>query len=213
GEPLRAHPPAAAVGFVADAEEVDLPRLVASVAPALLGERRIGRRGDVLDPLHRLARRTGADEIGRAACRGGAWVSEAALIQAEDGIRDFHVTGVQTCALPISANHSARIRPPQPLGSLPMPRKSIFHGSSRPLRRRSWASVELVGEVMYSTHCIASRGVPVPTLTLRKVLAPTSSANSKNSWVPKALCSSLLPHQRLSVTGRDSRGPMPVRQS
>src|SRR5690606_21557998 len=80
-----------------------------------------------------------------------------------------------------SANHSARIRPPQPLGSLPMPRKSIFHGSSRPLRRRSWASVELVGEVMYSTHCIASRGVPVPTLTLRKVLAPTSSANSKNS--------------------------------
>src|SRR5690606_40908274 len=24
------------------------------------------------------------------------------IIQAEDGIRDFHVTGVQTCALPIS---------------------------------------------------------------------------------------------------------------
>src|SRR5690606_41093054 len=24
------------------------------------------------------------------------------LVQAEDGIRDFHVTGVQTCALPIS---------------------------------------------------------------------------------------------------------------
>src|SRR5690606_41032214 len=24
------------------------------------------------------------------------------VIQAEDGIRDFHVTGVQTCALPIS---------------------------------------------------------------------------------------------------------------
>src|SRR5690606_40817196 len=29
------------------------------------------------------------------------------FFQAEDGIRDFHVTGVQTCALPISApNHS-----------------------------------------------------------------------------------------------------------
>src|SRR5690606_40499761 len=26
------------------------------------------------------------------------------FFQAEDGIRDFHVTGVQTCALPISAN-------------------------------------------------------------------------------------------------------------
>src|SRR5690606_41065843 len=37
------------------------------------------------------------------------------FFQAEDGIRDFHVTGVQTCALPISAvcvstitNRSAR---------------------------------------------------------------------------------------------------------
>src|SRR5690606_40141401 len=26
--------------------------------------------------------------------------------QAEDGIRDFHVTGVQTCALPISNGHT-----------------------------------------------------------------------------------------------------------
>src|SRR5690606_39535937 len=26
------------------------------------------------------------------------------FFQAEDGIRDFHVTGVQTCALPISGN-------------------------------------------------------------------------------------------------------------
>src|SRR5436309_7096819 len=32
------------------------------------------------------------------------WLQLASLffIQAEDGIRDFHVTGVQTCALPIS---------------------------------------------------------------------------------------------------------------
>src|SRR5690606_40369968 len=27
------------------------------------------------------------------------------FFQAEDGIRDFHVTGVQTCALPISRPH------------------------------------------------------------------------------------------------------------
>src|SRR5690606_40481352 len=27
------------------------------------------------------------------------------FFQAEDGIRDFHVTGVQTCALPISRHH------------------------------------------------------------------------------------------------------------
>src|SRR5690606_39403322 len=30
-------------------------------------------------------------------------VSFVFFFQAEDGIRDFHVTGVQTCALPISA--------------------------------------------------------------------------------------------------------------
>src|SRR5690606_39811478 len=29
------------------------------------------------------------------------------FFQAEDGIRDFHVTGVQTCALPISASGAA----------------------------------------------------------------------------------------------------------
>src|SRR5690606_40822108 len=29
--------------------------------------------------------------------------------QAEDGIRDFHVTGVQTCALPISVRTVARV--------------------------------------------------------------------------------------------------------
>src|SRR5690606_40676380 len=28
------------------------------------------------------------------------------FFQAEDGIRDFHVTGVQTCALPILAGHA-----------------------------------------------------------------------------------------------------------
>src|SRR5690606_40321988 len=30
------------------------------------------------------------------------------FFQAEDGIRDFHVTGVQTCALPICAGPRAR---------------------------------------------------------------------------------------------------------
>src|SRR6266511_2804425 len=30
------------------------------------------------------------------------------FFQAEDGIRDFHVTGVQTCALPISNARGAR---------------------------------------------------------------------------------------------------------
>src|SRR5690625_85646 len=38
-------------------------------------------------------------EIGRASCRESAQTAGAA----EDGIRDGHVTGVQTCALPILA--------------------------------------------------------------------------------------------------------------
>src|SRR5690606_6194266 len=33
------------------------------------------------------------------------------FFQAEDGIRDFHVTGVQTCALPISSSSSAKCCP------------------------------------------------------------------------------------------------------
>src|SRR5690606_39526887 len=31
------------------------------------------------------------------------------FFQAEDGIRDFHVTGVQTCALPISGDFNTRV--------------------------------------------------------------------------------------------------------
>src|SRR5207302_6306647 len=34
------------------------------------------------------------------------------FFQAEDGIRDFHVTGVQTCALPISARELSFPGPP-----------------------------------------------------------------------------------------------------
>src|SRR5690606_41027939 len=33
-----------------------------------------------------------------------SWCRFAFFFQAEDGIRDFHVTGVQTCALPISGS-------------------------------------------------------------------------------------------------------------
>src|SRR5690606_40579588 len=36
------------------------------------------------------------------------------FFQAEDGIRDFHVTGVQTCALPISTPEPPTPEPPAP---------------------------------------------------------------------------------------------------
>src|SRR5690606_41076767 len=38
--------------------------------------------------------------------------------QAEDGIRDFHVTGVQTCALPISVPLGRTSLPPLPMPSM-----------------------------------------------------------------------------------------------
>src|SRR5690606_40976871 len=40
------------------------------------------------------------------------------FFQAEDGIRDFHVTGVQTCALPISSGIYRYTRNPMYLGFL-----------------------------------------------------------------------------------------------
>src|SRR5439155_12890147 len=65
------------------------------------------------------------------------------FFQAEDGIRDGHVTGVQTCALPISC-------PPRPWDSgtrracarwraltrMTAPQRSQIGGSRRPRRRR-----------------------------------------------------------------------------
>src|SRR5690606_40311719 len=58
------------------------------------------------------------------------------FFQAEGGIRDFHVTGVQTCALPISYPCSPRRRTPSPTPtgrSCPPPRSRTTHGR-RPAR-------------------------------------------------------------------------------
>src|SRR5258707_4584338 len=42
------------------------------------------------------------------------------FVQAEDGIRDIGVTGVQTCALPISADNTVVKTIPLPAGSQPI---------------------------------------------------------------------------------------------
>src|SRR5690606_40710203 len=56
------------------------------------------------------------------------WVGEAFFVfQAEDGIRVFHVTGVQTCALPI-----CRARPPSCGGG----RRRADEGCDRRVDRR-----------------------------------------------------------------------------
>src|SRR5690606_40043165 len=64
------------------------------------------------------------------------------FFQAEDGIRDFHVTGVQTCALPISPSNSAV---PFWLAVAPMvsTKRDTFFGSLR----FSSATLSAVGRV------------------------------------------------------------------
>src|SRR5690606_40741196 len=59
--------------------------------------------------------------------RFGIWV--VFFFQAEDGIRDFHVTGVQTCALPISTSGIERrgaYTSPNPRISGPKARTTCF---------------------------------------------------------------------------------------
>src|SRR5690606_40325358 len=59
-------------------------------------------------------------------CRDSIEVRLFFFFQAEDGIRDFHVSGVQTCALPISRR--GRWRPP---GS---PEAALVPGEHRGVR-------------------------------------------------------------------------------
>src|SRR5690606_39936387 len=66
------------------------------------------------------------------------------FFQAEDGIRDFHVTGVQTCALPISlgvpiiasggAGTADHLRAAVGAGAGAVLAASIFHQDRLPLR-------------------------------------------------------------------------------
>src|SRR5690606_39905365 len=71
------------------------------------------------------------------------------FFQAEDGIRAFHVTGVQTCALPILAARVPGTQPPDPPhrlaggGGVGMPAPLVLRGEeARPPRRASPASRE-----------------------------------------------------------------------
>src|SRR5690606_39435431 len=59
------------------------------------------------------------------------------FFQAEDGIRDFHVTGVQTCALPIFRNCSTAARYSPGFSSSPV--SYTAHCSLPGWPRCSWA--------------------------------------------------------------------------
>src|SRR5690606_39369509 len=59
------------------------------------------------------------------------------FFQAEDGIRDFHVTGVQTCALPIF-NPAAMDDPASPIAGMPVIR--VWEAEEVVVFKRSMAS-------------------------------------------------------------------------
>src|SRR5690606_40791507 len=74
------------------------------------------------------------------------------FFQAEDGIRDFHVTGVQTCALPISASPRravARAVQSHPCGTRtrpPMEQRHPMHSPARPTPRQRRSEERRVGK-------------------------------------------------------------------
>src|SRR3712207_6925128 len=57
----------------------------------------------------------------------GGIVGKVFFFQAEDGIRDIGVTGVQTCALPISGGCSPTSRATRPHGSAGRPSERGFN--------------------------------------------------------------------------------------
>src|SRR5690606_40996811 len=74
------------------------------------------------------------------------------FFQAEDGIRDFHVTGVQTCALPISCRRPSGYSRRAP--AIPVPgseAKVPSSVSSQP----GWGTVSLLRKTTYSPRASA----------------------------------------------------------
>src|SRR5690606_11926906 len=115
--------------------------------------------------------------------RGRRWAVPGFFFQAEDGIRGFHVTGVQTCALPISPRRRGAVR-----GRLP--RRGVVTYASWPLsaaRRvvsavvlptvlpvlrsaRSVAAVDVVGGLLLDPVDVV--GVPVAGALVDHVPGP-----------------------------------------
>src|SRR5699024_1186102 len=98
----------------------------------------------------------GLGQIGRASCRerGGVWGGG----QAEDGIRDRNVTGVQTCALPILKTASGVNRTTSP----PRVTTTCRSTASRPTEARWLLACTLPASQSCSETTL--RCAPSPTL-------------------------------------------------
>src|SRR5690606_40803528 len=74
-------------------------------------------------------------------------VSRRFFFQAEDGIRDFHVTGVQTCALPIFA--SGAIKAANPAHIIWQLRTDRRYGRGLPSSRMNADSFAAAADALY----------------------------------------------------------------
>src|SRR5437870_7233764 len=99
------------------------------------------------------------------------------FFQAEDGIRDGHVTGVQTCALPIwvqRRDQPAAVPAAQPgvAGSLPLSRRDVHRSPRHRDRRRAAGAIPRPGRDRRRseehTSELQSRGHLVCRLLLEK---------------------------------------------
>src|SRR5256886_6657302 len=92
------------------------------------------------------------------------------FFQAEDGIRDLTVTGVQTCALPISARPGALDRPRRGRKSRPRASRSAHERRAAPRGARSRGSDGTAGG-----HRAARRPRGAPLAGDARVTAPAAS--------------------------------------
>src|SRR5436309_9596966 len=89
------------------------------------------------------------------------------FFQAEDGIRDFHVTGVQTCALPISSN---RMRPVCKRPAAPSVRGCPRINWAAPLRadRKSTRLNSSHVKISYAVFCLKKKKKKKKTINKKK---------------------------------------------
>src|SRR5690606_40997202 len=87
----------------------------------------------------------------------------AFFFQAEDGIRDFHVTGVQTCALPIYSRTTRKRSSSQPGSAMMLIATWMPSERANSSASKFWSSVT----------------------RLRKVFSPSSSIRSEERRVGK----------------------------
>src|SRR5690606_3628890 len=116
---------------------------------------------------------------------------------AEDGIRDFHVTGVQTCALPISRWVSC------PSGGTP-PGRGVSAGCTGRCRRGGGSARADPGRRTGARRWRSGRGPATPARSPNRTGPATTSASHRRRRTPPGAAGA-------SPSGRDGRAPPPRR--